>query len=600
MIAVESDNILAASTILWAAEQTLGPAYTSFLNDASSSGNTAVILASKYGNESILRLLLEEGATVLPANRRGQAAVHVAAHRGHTACLELILDAPIRTTIHSGATRIAAMASVHDYAGECRYIDSHDKAGFTALHLAAITRSSLAVSALVERGATLDSPVLRGMERLPFLCGGSTPLHIAAAQGDARTCLILLDGQWRHPGLELRRVRNMLGLTPLNCALLGGHHDVVRILLDPGSRTTRGRRGGRGGAAAANGLGGPLTGPAATSLFRMVPMNASFPESLREHMLAVLQRAALLLQLREIAGEWRAEGAAQPSDSSIVSDMPLLTLNLDQIYKLQSLLRRPETSLKDFLCGLESSLHGGGTAGRRRRRRVRRREREALANAEVSESTQTTPTPIPAAAAEAAEIATIVDSPSSSDGEEEEEDGEGQQRNALELALHEISGSAVPATNSTVNGNNNISGAVAGSASSPHASAEGHSGTEEVGEKKKGSSTNTTPPGPSSFPAVPAVVLDEDCSICMDSKPEIAFLPCSHSLCFHCACRLCSRGTDAATCPFCRRAVESVTALTGARSSSSLKKEKRNTSASDVATSTAATATVVVSSEQQV
>jgi len=72
-------------------------------------------------------------------------------------------------------------------------------------------------------------------------------------------------------------------------------------------------------------------------------------------------------------------------------------------------------------------------------------------------------------------------------------------------------------------------------------------------------------------PAVPAVCLNEDCSdcsICMDARTEISFLPCAHSLCFHCACRLLVRGNDAATCPFCRQPVESVTAMEGARSSS--------------------------------
>lgn len=48
--------------------------------------------------------------------------------------------------------------------------------------------------------------------RVPYLCSGSTPLHIAAYQGDVRMCLVLLDTQWRQPGVELRRLRNARGL----------------------------------------------------------------------------------------------------------------------------------------------------------------------------------------------------------------------------------------------------------------------------------------------------------------------------------------------------------------------------------------------------
>jgi ankyrin repeat protein len=543
MIAVESDNILAASSILWAVSQTLGPRYVDYLNEASSSGNTALLLAAKHGNEPILRFLLEEGATVLPANRRGQAAVHVAAHRGFATCLELLLDSPVRSNFGGGGAFIlAAMVPVRDDAGECRYIDAHDRAGFTALHLAAITGSSAAVAALVERGATLDSPVLRGMERLPFLCGGSTPLHIAAAQGDARTCLILLDGQWRHPGLELRRVRNMLGLTPLNCALLGGHHDVVRILLESGTRAGRGGRRGRSSAAAANGIGESSPG---TGLYRMVPLHASFPDSLREHMLAVLQRAALLLQLKEIAGEWQAEGAEQAADISIISNMPLVSLNLNQIQGLQGLLRRRETSLKDFLYGLESTLRGASASGRRTRRRDRRR-RAAAAEVEV-------------AAAAAAEVevemapaAITEEEDSESEDEVEVESGDRERQherdNSLEAALHEISGVVV--------GGGSTSGT-----ESESTLRDALRPREPENEQGKAISAA----------AAACMPCDEDCSICMDARTEISFLPCSHSLCFNCACRLLARGTDAATCPFCRQSVESVTALVGARSKLGLK-----------------------------
>lgn len=70
-----------------------------------------------------------------------------------------------------------------------------------------------AAAVLIRTGASPDVPVLRGLQpRLPYLSGGSTALHIAAYQGDARMCLVLLEAQWRQPGVELRRLRNARGL----------------------------------------------------------------------------------------------------------------------------------------------------------------------------------------------------------------------------------------------------------------------------------------------------------------------------------------------------------------------------------------------------
>ena len=207
----EQGNVLITSCILDASQQLLGQQYITYINAAAASGNTALMLACKRGHPAIVRALLEEGASPLPANRRADTAAHLAAARNHPECLELILDAPIRTL--GGVSARVAYRPVRDSAGETRFIDAHDRDGFSPLHLAAIARSFQCALALVQRGALLDTPVLRGMERLPFLCGGSSPLHIAAAQGDTRTCIVLLEGQARHPGLELRRIRNMVGLS---------------------------------------------------------------------------------------------------------------------------------------------------------------------------------------------------------------------------------------------------------------------------------------------------------------------------------------------------------------------------------------------------
>lgn len=83
-----------------------------------------------------------------------------------------------------------------------------------------------AVAELLSLGVQLDTPLLYVGFRAPSLmpaclAPGSTALHMAAATGRAQVCVLLLHAQrTRFPGLELRRMRNARGMTPLNIALL--------------------------------------------------------------------------------------------------------------------------------------------------------------------------------------------------------------------------------------------------------------------------------------------------------------------------------------------------------------------------------------------
>ncbi len=581
MVAAETGSVLAVSTCLWASEQALGPRYQSYLNDAASSGNTALMLACKRGHAGAVRVLLEEGASPLPANRRGQTAVHLAAVRSHVVCLELVLEAPVRAL--GGGTPLAAMAVIRDNAGETRFIDAHDRAGFTALHLAAIHRATASVGILVTSGAALDVPVLRGMERLPFLCGGSTPLHIAAAHGDVRTCLVLLEGQVRHPGLELRRVRNMLGLTPLNCALLGGHHEVVRILVDPGRRP-RGR--GRGWNSGSGGSGGG-------DLPRMVSLDASFPESLRHHMLAVLQRAALLLQLRAIAGGWRDAGAARASDGAAAALPGLDSLSLEHVERMRDLLHRRDASLRDVLCGLEATLNRARSSGS---------GAVAAAGAEEGSdefsSAASTPTAAVAASASvdwtlvgrSAELGRLSPAGLGAGGLSHRRRRDrrraqtaasrgGSGRQAGEPASPRLTAASLEQTLS------DIAGGVGGRVgidgplplltvpSSPggevYMDAREDAFAEEQGQQasQQQEGAEIVPKGGPTRVGVGDGDGDgaDDCAICMDDAAEVCFAPCDHSVCFSCACKLCCRNGECIICPFCRSPVSSVAALAGAR-----------------------------------
>ncbi len=83
------------------------------------------------------RLLLEDSADPLVANARGDTALHLAAGRGHAACLDMLLRSWVRNP-GSGATVRAADALISDGLGEERYVDTHNRAGLAALHLAVL------------------------------------------------------------------------------------------------------------------------------------------------------------------------------------------------------------------------------------------------------------------------------------------------------------------------------------------------------------------------------------------------------------------------------------------------------------------------------
>ena len=332
MLAARGGNVLTVSSLLWAAEQVLGDNYTLFLNESDIHGNTALHVAAKHGHVTILRILLEEGCNPLCANGRGNTPLHLASMKGHASCAELLLDARVQV---NGREITASHATTMDAIGETRYIDSLNASGLAPLHLAAFVSSHTTVVVLVEHGAILDVSVARALDRLPYMCGGSTPLHIAASQGDARMCRILLDGQWRHPGVELRRIRNVLGLTPLNCALLGGYHEVVRVLIEAPRRDR-------------------VTG-------RDSAIRNGFPASIRDHMIVILKKASLLVSLRDIALKWKDKGCGKASDDQILGLNGILNLSPEKITKMRRLLENEDVSLRDVLFGLECTLHEGGS-----------------------------------------------------------------------------------------------------------------------------------------------------------------------------------------------------------------------------------------------
>lgn len=393
---------------------------------------------------------------------------------------------------------------------------------------------------------------MRGPERMPVVCGGSTPLHIAASLGNAGLCASLLAAQARQPGLELRRMRNLMGMTPINCAAAGGFYEVISVFVEP-------RRAISSSAAAA---------------VRMHALQGTFSESMQRNMLAMLRRAALLVQLRQIAGDWKRDGRGKPSDNAVTSDIAGLEgLSLHHILQLQRLLARRGSSLRDVLFSLESVMHvssdgdsgseGGQDSGEESEGEQEGQRLDASSRAAEIQAMG------PYAAGEVA--------PALAGSTATARQARRRRRRAAQRQRHGQGGEG-QASGTGSEGMGRLDQLAANSQrrrerrllqrvlSEMVMLAEAQQG---AGQVPGGS--DTLPPkrgssrGGSGHAACAAPTCLEECSICMDSTAEVYLRPCAHVLCFVCACRLCMRADAAASCPFCRGDIARIAAIPIAR-----------------------------------
>ena len=98
----------------------------------------------------------------------------------------------------------------------------------TPLHLAACLGRAGEDAALV----LLDA----GASPIATLNGGITAAHLAAWSGSDTLLSRLLTADTLLNGVPLADVQTAAGLTPLECAALGGQTECVRLLLQEGAR----------------------------------------------------------------------------------------------------------------------------------------------------------------------------------------------------------------------------------------------------------------------------------------------------------------------------------------------------------------------------
>jgi ankyrin repeat protein len=163
-------------------------------------GWSAVMTACDFGNEELLGVLLEAGATVDAADfNSGQDAVHVCAEKGQADCLKLLID--------TGAN-VGRVADVNYGRLPMR---------MNALHIASWKGHKEVVRLLL--AAKVDANE-RAKSYAMF-----SPLHFAATEGHAEIVALLLQA-----GADPQAHDGRRGITALEMAEAGKHEAAVKAL----------------------------------------------------------------------------------------------------------------------------------------------------------------------------------------------------------------------------------------------------------------------------------------------------------------------------------------------------------------------------------
>ncbi|XP_068561896.1 ankycorbin isoform X2 [Cebidichthys violaceus] len=164
-----------------------------------------LLAAVEHGEvEKVASLLAKKGASAVKLDGEGKSALHVAAARGQTDCLSVILS-------HGADLSIT------------------DAAGFNPLHLAAKNNHTECCKKLIQSKCPVDA--VDG--------SGKTALHHAAASGNIQTVQLLC---------ELRgpvNLRDADGLTALLLSAKHAHAEVSSALLDCGAEINTSDNSGR-------------------------------------------------------------------------------------------------------------------------------------------------------------------------------------------------------------------------------------------------------------------------------------------------------------------------------------------------------------------
>ncbi|KAI9651417.1 MAG: hypothetical protein M1829_003023 [Trizodia sp. TS-e1964] len=219
-------------------------------------GMTPLVGAASNGFETVVQLLLDNGANIEASDKRGATALMVAASGGHRAVVQILLDkrANIEAGCRYGQTALIWAASkghgavVQILLDKGANIEASCKCGATALMGAALYGDGAMVKLLLDKGANIEAKnkyrarqltssyksveqviLVREANSEAFLKDGASVLMWAASRGHGPVVQLLLD-----KGANIEASCRS-GQTALIWAASKGHGAVVQILLDKGA-----------------------------------------------------------------------------------------------------------------------------------------------------------------------------------------------------------------------------------------------------------------------------------------------------------------------------------------------------------------------------
>jgi ankyrin repeat protein len=164
---------------------------------------SSLIDAVKINDIFAVNMILDAGVEVNSRDKLGETALHVAAVRGYPEIASMLID--------KGAD-----------------VNAKDKRGLSPLHAAAWRGYQEIVTLLLTKGADINA----GSD------DGVTALHTAALAGRKDTVALLIAN-----GADIN-ANNEEGITPLHAAALAGHQETVELLIAKGANVNAKNKNG--------------------------------------------------------------------------------------------------------------------------------------------------------------------------------------------------------------------------------------------------------------------------------------------------------------------------------------------------------------------
>jgi ankyrin repeat protein len=256
------------------------------VNAAQGDGTTALHWAAMKGDAEMVQMLATAGANLRATTRLGSyAPLYLAARGGHSAAVATLLaaGADVNQASATGATPLMIAAASGDTRTVTMIVEggapvnAKDTAkGETPLMYAAGYNRADVVKLLLQRGAdatattkvvdlaALTAPEEASMQRqagqgsaprrpaeVPGLTrplryneligtqGGLTALHFAARQGFTDTVVAMMDA-----GVDINQQNPGDKMTPLLIAIVNGHFDLAKLMIEKGADASRGSANG--------------------------------------------------------------------------------------------------------------------------------------------------------------------------------------------------------------------------------------------------------------------------------------------------------------------------------------------------------------------